>query len=313
MVDKQVLGELLKHIAAVEESYPLQEFNPLGAGGTADYFTAAHDTVELAASVKAAIDAEIPYVVIGAGAGVLFSDGGFPGLVIHNQAKSFAVAADKSQVVVDSGLPLSELIVRSASSGLGGLTGFYGEPGTVGGAVYANLSAHGQAISSSLRFVTMVMPPARLDREATVARYRADWLAKEGSLSKLHHLKVTRPFSEPQPVILAAVLQLTNIRSDELLARLHAQAKQNPAVSGMGPVFSAVPGHDLRAMLVGAGVASLRIGGIYPDRYNPNFLVSREKGVRSGDIRTLIEQMRAKVQEAYGVVLPVRYEYLGVW
>ncbi len=138
MGEESTRQSLLKTLVSVEEGYSLRGFNQLGAGGSADYFTVAHDTVELAAAVKSAIDLKVPYLVIGQGEGVLFSDGGFPGLVIHNQADSYGVALDKSQMVVDGGVTLNRLIMVAASRGLGGLTNFYGDPGTVGGAIFSN-------------------------------------------------------------------------------------------------------------------------------------------------------------------------------
>jgi len=303
---------LLKQIAKVEREYPLGELNPLGAGGVADYFTVANDTVELASAVKGALDAKVPYMVVGRGEGTLFSDGGFPGIVIQNLSSSCAVAADKSQVVVDSGLPLSRFITMLASRSLGGLTNFYGQPGTVGGATYANLSDGSQSILSSVRYVTMFMPPARIDKEATIARYKVDWLVRPDGLTKLQFQKTSRAVGEPQPVILTVLFQLTSVRPDEIQLRLGERAARNPKVEGMGPLFAPLPDTEIETLLVGAGVASLRVGSVFPDRYHPNFLKSRGSA-RSADIRQLIESIQEKVWAVYGVKLECRYEFAGAW
>jgi UDP-N-acetylmuramate dehydrogenase len=313
MAEDATYRELLKQVAEVERQYPLQRFSPLKAGGVADFFTVAKDTVELASAVKAALDAKVPYVVMGQGAGLLVSDGGFPGLVIQNVSSSFAVAADKSQVVADSGLPLSRFITMLASRSLAGLTGLYGEPGTVGGAAYSGLSDGYQSVLSSVRYLTMFMPPARIDKEATIARYKTDWLAREDGLTRLQAAKAGKGVGEAQPVILTVLFQLTSVRPDEIQLRLQEQSRRSPAVSeGMGPVFASLPDADVQGLLVGAGVASLRVGSVFPDRYHPNVL--RSKGAaRSADIRQLIEEMQEKVASVYGVRLACRYEFAGVW
>src|SRR5215213_11204007 len=98
MADTSVKTGLLRHIVQVKEEYPLNQWNPLKAGGVADFYAEVESTVELAAAVKSAIDMQVPYLVIGHGDKVLFSDSGFPGLVIHNRTSSFAMATEQSQV-----------------------------------------------------------------------------------------------------------------------------------------------------------------------------------------------------------------------
>jgi UDP-N-acetylmuramate dehydrogenase len=317
MADQPARLGLLKHVARIEEQYSLASFNPLGAGGVADFFAVANDTVELASAIKAAIDMQMPYQVIGGGNGVLFADGGYPGLVIHNKAASFAFARDKSQVVVDSGLSLSRFITLAASHGLGGMTEFYGDTGTVGGALYSGSTANGQSLASSVRYLTMIMPPTRLDKEATINRYKREWLERPSGETRLQHLRETRPFGEPTPVILTALFQLTSLRQDEVRTRLQNRSQEPerhlPEGVVMGPIFSEDAGLTVDEILRMAGVAKLKIGGVYPDRYSPNFFRCELSRARSQDIRTLIEEIQAIVQSRYSVTLSSRYEYGGVW
>lgn len=305
--------DLLKRIAQVESNFPLGSFNILGAGGVADYFTAPQDTIELAAAVQAALDQKMPYLVIGQGRGLLFSDGGFPGLVIHNQSSNLVFSSDHSQVVADSGLSLKQFISVTSSRGLGGLTHLYSEPGTIGGAVYANLQGDGGPILSSVRFLTMLVPPSLLDKRATIIRYPAEWLKSEEGRTKLQVMKETKLMEEPQPIILTVTFQLTRLRPDELQNRMQIQSGKHPEPEGFGPVFEPIPGDDLDHLLVRAGVASLRKGEVYPDRYHPNYLVSSQKSVRATDVRQLIIMIEGVIKKTYGITLRSRFEYAGVW
>lgn len=314
MADEAVRTKLLKQIVRVEDTFSLQRFNVLRAGGTADYFTEATTTVELAAAVKSAIDLEIPYLVIGEGESVLFSDGGFPGLVIHNQTSSFGVALDKSQIVVDSGMPLSRLVTLASSRGFGGLTHLFGEPGTVGGAIFANSGA-GQPFLPSVRYLTMLMPPARIDKEATINRYKREWMERPDGLTRLQWLRTSKSFGEPQPVILTALLQLTSVRTDELRVRLQdrtAELRRNrPKGVAFGPVFETPADRPVEEMLK-AVRGKLRVGGVFPDRKFPNFF--RAKGsVQAKEIRELIELCQDAVEQAFDYRPVCRYEYQGVW
>ena len=320
MVDQSLRAQLLKHVAEVHESHPLHQFSPLGAGGVADYFAVVHTTVELAAAVKAAIDSHLPYVVLGEGSQMLFSDGGFPGLVIHNLANHCAIARDRSQVVVDSGVLLRNLVTQTANQGLGGLTSFFADRGTVGGAIFTNKTQDGVTFHSLVRYATFIIPPARLDKEATIVRYRIDWLQKSENQTKLQFLRQTKGVTEPQPVLLTALLQLTNVRTDELSIRLQKQATRKKmtlpkAGPFLGPLFYDVDATVADDFLAGIEAHKIQIGNCAVIRNYPNFMVAARgnKPVLSSDIRGLIEELQARVEEKYGIRLRTRYEYVGAW
>jgi len=304
---------LLKYVRAVDENVSLGALNPLGAGGPARYAVTAASTVELAAAVSAAISQGIPYVVIGTGATVLFPDTGFPGLVVFNKSEAVAIASDRSQVVVDSGAHLTRLVTLMASRGLGGLTPFFGQHGTVGGALYSDLTVNGQSILSSVRQVTMLMPPTKLASEATIVRQPVAWLRKEDG-PRLRQAKSTASPEQPLPIILTAILQLTSNRYDELAGKLGQRAasieKRNPRL--WGPIFEEVSDSTLETMLIRSGASRLRVGAVFPDRRHPNFLMS--KGAASAaDVRQLVGQMQQHVTDQFGQELRPAIEFLGLW
>lgn len=103
------LRELQTHVSSVQEHQSLGVRNPLGLGGVASYAAEAMDAGELAAAVDTAFRHGVPYVVLGEGSAVLFADGGFPGLVVTNRASGMTMAADRSQVAVESGMLLPTL------------------------------------------------------------------------------------------------------------------------------------------------------------------------------------------------------------
>lgn len=316
MVSEELYQLLLKDIVEVEKSFPLGSLNQLNIGGPADYFTIARDTIELASAVKAAMDNHIPYVVIGLAESVLFAEVGFTGLVIQNLADHYVIANDHSQMVVDSGMPLQRFITHAANQGFGGLIHLYCEGGTVGGALYANSTRYNQSIFSSVRHVTVLMPPTKMKVAPTIVRHTPQWLEKSAAESKLQSLRVSQP-DQYQPVILNVLFQLTSVRSDELVRRIAREAaefeKIHPKGEVLGPLFKDVPGVDVEELLRGAGVASLRVEGVYPDRYHPNFLRVKGKNSTPHDVRTLMDQMRERVQTRYAVELLPHLEFLGNW
>lgn len=321
-MDNPVYSGLIKKIAKLEEDYSLQSLNPLNCGGVADYYTVARTSVELVVALQAAVELKIPYLVIGKGESSLFSDGGFPGMIIENLSSGYAFSHDKTQMVVDSGMPLDQCITLAAGQGMGGLIPWHNLGGTVGGAVYDNTISDGQQILSMLRNVTMFMPKSRKKDGPAIMKYSSDWLKGEGDSrsTKLSALKLSSGITTAQPVIISVIFQLTRVRPDEIRFRLQDAHGKNAlnkiALSSknkaFGPVFEEIEGGALTSLLKEAGVASLVVGNLYPDRYNPNYF--RAKGpVQAADIRELTEAIAKKVFEGYLVKLEPRHEYLGVW
>ena len=210
-------------------------------------------------------------------------------------------------------MPLTQFITSIVGLGLGGLTPFYGEKGTVGGALYAGLTKGRFSFLSSLRYLTAVVPPTRLDKEATINRYKREWLEREPGLTRLRFMKEQHP-DLPQPVILTAMFQLTSVRQDELRIRLQDESReityyQRPGIV-FGPIFTDSYQIPLEEMLKEIRAAKLRVGNIFPDAKFPMYL--RSKGsARSSEIRALIEQIQDALEQRYGIRPASRYEYLG--
>jgi UDP-N-acetylmuramate dehydrogenase len=287
---------LRRHVVGLRESHPLASLNPLGIGGVTDYFATAASTVELASAVTGALAAGIPYLVLGSGTRVLFSDGGFPGLVIMNQARALAVDASRSQAVVDCGVELSKAVTELAGRGFGGFIPLYGQLGTVGGALYDN-----QPLLSALRQVTALMPPNRPQAEPTLVRQSPSW-ARSSALR-----------ANPSPVLLTAVLQLTSNRSDELVERIRRQAAmvQRRPLRALGPIFQAPDSGSLQRLLEAAEVG--RLAGTGCVVQGGNFIVARGRGITARSVRELVEAMAERIEHRTGIRLLSRYEYVGVW
>ncbi len=136
---------------AVQENFPLSRVTTLKIGGPARYFTKAQTSEELVAAVRFAQIHNLPFLVIGGGSNLLICDEGVNKLVIGNGSEG--ITKERQFLEVKSGTTLQHLVDYSIKVGLSGLENLTGIPGTVGGAVYGNAGAYGQAISNNLREV----------------------------------------------------------------------------------------------------------------------------------------------------------------
>jgi UDP-N-acetylmuramate dehydrogenase len=141
VVTKQQEVALERRIGAgrLERAVPLAPFTTFHIGGPADLFVRARTPIELADTVRAARELEIPFFLLGLGANILVGDGGFRGLVIRSGAGGIE-RLDERRVRAGSGISIfPDLIVETVRQGLGGLHHYVGIPSTVGGAIWQNL------------------------------------------------------------------------------------------------------------------------------------------------------------------------------
>lgn len=132
-----------------EQNYPLSNITTLQIGGPARLFVTVSREQELQEAIQYARQNQIPYLVIGGGSNLLVNDAGINCLIIKNEIEG--IRKDRRFLKIKSGTVLQHLVDYSITHNLSGLQKLTGIPGTVGGAVYGNAGAYGQAISDYIR------------------------------------------------------------------------------------------------------------------------------------------------------------------
>lgn len=132
----------------IQKDIPLKDYTTLKIGGPAKFFIEVASEEDLKEAITHAVDTDNPYLIIGAGSDLLVSDSGFAGLVIKCNLQGIQIV--ENNLIVSSGMPLQDLVDFANKNGLSGLEKLAGIPGTVGGAIYGNAGAYGQAISDHL-------------------------------------------------------------------------------------------------------------------------------------------------------------------
>lgn len=322
------LAQKLK--TGLREHEVMRDHTTMHVGGVTDYYYEAKSIDELIIAVDAAVEINIPYMVLGAGSNVIFSDYGFPGLVIRNLTHNTAFMMEKSQVIVDSGVSLQKLILDAVSHNLAGLEFLFGIPGTVGGAIYGDAGANGQSIGDYVKYVTLLLPGENGEK-SKVVQYRADWFEFGYRTSKLKMMT-----NKKKPIILSARIQLAQSRQEEIMRRLNLwknkRLSNQPEGWSAGSTFkNSVPeslenitGSGRKSMpqlpkertagfmLEKAGAKKLRVGGARISPKHANFIINYDEA-KAQDVRQLAEQMRQLVREKYNIILEEEVEYIGQW
>ncbi|NQS99684.1 MAG: FAD-binding protein, partial [Candidatus Omnitrophica bacterium] len=130
---------------------PLCRHTTLGIGGPADIWLKSSSLAQLKDIIADCCEKNIPYLIIGSGSNILFSDKGFRGAVICLNSPGFRkVEIKQQQISCGAGLSLNRLIRRMQPKGLGGLEFLSGIPASVGGAVVMNAGSQNKAIGEFL-------------------------------------------------------------------------------------------------------------------------------------------------------------------
>jgi len=153
-------------------------------GGPAGFFCEPETDGDFRKALEFAHERDLPVFVLGEGANILVSDGGFPGLVIHQADTDIEVVERKGEyslVRAGSGATIPDLIEFSLENNLAGLEVFSGIPGSVGGAVYINLHYFDDLLSDYFREGRVI----RADG-GEILRVDRDWFQFGYDTSTLH-------------------------------------------------------------------------------------------------------------------------------
>lgn len=133
----------------IEEHVPLSPLTTLSVGGEARFFVTAQSIEEAEGAIDFARSRALPLFVLGGGSNVVIADTGFDGLVLLMRIAGITLEEQgkKVLVTVGAGVVWDEFVLWTIEHELFGLECLSGVPGTVGGAVVANLGAYGAQCS----------------------------------------------------------------------------------------------------------------------------------------------------------------------
>ena len=301
----------------VSENVPLSGLTRFGIGGPARLLVDAGSEEALATAIAILRETGIPHALIGGGTNLVASDDGFPGAVLRFTANRIDVQG--AMVMAQAGVSLQEVVDLTIQFGLRGLETMAGIPGWVGGAVYGNAGAYGHSVEERIGWVRFFDGvnfrdisnlECKFQYRESVFKTRKDWIVVAAGL-RLEHADATE--------LRATADRILDIRNQ----------KYPPDMRCAGSIFKNLMLRDLPATLrpgipesvvregkvpsayfleqVGAkGMAndSIRVAD-----YHANLIYNSGSGT-ARSVREMIETLRLRVQQNYGLVLEEEVQYL---
>ncbi len=136
---------------SIREHVPLAPLTTLGVGGEARFFVEPESVEDTTVAFAFAHERNLPVFVLGGGSNIVIADSGYEGLVLAPRMSdtAFEEHGDAVLVTAGAGVVWDELVAETVRRGLIGLECLSGIPGTVGGAVVANIGAYGAQASDT--------------------------------------------------------------------------------------------------------------------------------------------------------------------
>jgi len=302
----------------VSAGTPLARYTRFGIGGPADLYAETSSVEAFIAAMEGARETGIPTVVIGGGTNLIVSDGGYPGLVLRYRGD--ALLAAEERVVAQAGAVLQDLVDFTIARGLQGLETLAGIPGSVGAAVYGNAGAYGHSISErvvKVQFYDGQCVRVFDNRECgfhyreSVFKRHKEWIVfsaqlrmDRGDAAALRQAadEILKVRNEKFPVTMKCAGSIfKNLLLAELPQRLAADIPERVVREGKIPAAW---------FLEQVGAKGAERGAIRVADYHAN-LIYNTGGGTAADLCGLIQELKQRVRERFGMELEEEVQYVG--
>lgn len=280
------------------ENYELKKHTSFKIGGCAKrafFPQSVEEFVQLLNTLKNPI-------VLGSCSNVLISSKGInEDVIITSKMNGFEVV--NNTITAQCGVKVPMLAREAEQNNLSGFEFMIGFPGSVGGAVYMNASAHSQAISDTFKvgrvFDTESKKVVELNKDEMKFGYRSSIL------------------QEGRYILLDAKFELLPVNKEEISSimnrNLEFRKGKQPslAMPNAGSIFRNPPNDSAGRLLEKVGVKGLKEGGAQVWLGHANFIVNIENAT-SKDVSKLMNKMYNEVKDKYTIKLVPEVKYIGI-
>ena len=282
----------------VIENYELKKHTTFKIGGCAKraYFPY---TIEAFCELLKTLNN--PIILGGCSNVLISSDGIDSNVILTTKLNNFEF--ENNRLYAQCGVKVPMLSKEAEEKSLSGMEFMIGFPGTVGGAVYMNASAHSQYVADTFLecrvFDTEKKEILKLNKEEMKFGYRSSVL-QEKPYILLDAKFELRPEEKEQ---IAAVMQRNlAFRKDR---------QPNLTLPNAGSIFKNPPNDSAGRLLEKAGVKGLKQGGAAVWLGHANFIIN-EENASSKDVSYLMNKMYNMVKDKYTIRLVPEVKFIGI-
>ena len=279
---------------------PMKRHTTFRIGGPADFFLLPSTVDEVRGILEICREEELPYFILGNGSNLLVSDKGYRGVIIQLYRNFSNISVEGNEICASSGALLSQIAAAARNASLTGFEFAGGIPGTLGGAVFMNAGAYGGELKDVLKEAVVMteqgeiltLPVEKLDMG-----YRTSRIKKAGYLVLEARLVLEQGDMD----------KIRDITKDLTEKRVSKQPLEYPSA---GSTFKRPEGYFAGKLIMDAGLRGYQVGDAQVSEKHCGFVINKGNAT-AADVLTLIENVREKVQEQFGVTLEPEVIFLG--
>ncbi len=277
-------------------NYPLAPHTTFKIGGAAQGFLVVTSETQLVSALTTLLEENVPFLVLGKGANLIFSDSGFKGLVIQLKGEFEEIKIthhDEENVFLEAGagVEMSRLLNYTARAGFKGLEPLTGIPATVGGAIRMNAGIPSFTISEALTSVvclTHTLSTVRIGIQDLSPSYRSLNLPDRWII-----LRATFKLRKGSP---------ETVRKEMEAYRNKRTSQRWRKFPSAGSIFKNPKGKYAGQLIESCGFKGYKIGDaqVSPDHAN---VIVNLGNARAKDVLRLIDLIQKRVFEKTGIHL----------
>jgi UDP-N-acetylmuramate dehydrogenase len=287
---------------------PLCEHTTFKVGGPADCWLRPEGenfAAFCAVILKSARAAGMSVFILGGGANIVVSDKGIRGIALDTGGwKGGTVTGE--EIVFKSGTSIDEAVDFAAVEGLSGLEFLAGMPGTIGGSVYMNARCYEREIADLLLWTEILDFDGEIQIKRIVTKSN-DFGYKHSQLKDKNNLILNACFKLKTGVKNDIQIEMERNRKDR-------EAKGHYRFPCAGSAFknNREFGKPTGQIIDEMGLRGFQLGGAQVAPFHGNIVINTG-GATASDIRTLIDEVAAKVKATTGFVLEPEVLFVGDW
>lgn len=297
-----IIIEAIENIVGSENllvNEPMWRHITFRVGGNADYYITPENDKQVSEIINYLKKADIPYYIIGNGSNLLVKDAGFRGAIIEIGNKFANIQVEGNKIIAGAGAILAKVAVKALENELSGMEFAHGIPGTLGGAVTMNAGAYGGEMKDIIESVKV------LDEDGTTKVVSNEEL----ELSYRHSI-----IPENNYIVLEVTLDLKKGDASLIKGKMDELAtqrreKQPLEYPSAGSTFKRPEGYFAGKLIQDAGLKGYRVGGAMVSEKHSGFVINYD-GATAADVLAVINDVRDKVNEIYGVSLETEVKIL---
>ncbi|MEI8095038.1 MAG: UDP-N-acetylmuramate dehydrogenase [Spirochaetales bacterium] len=282
---------------------PLAEYCTFRTGGPADVLVFPESVSEVCAVRKLAREQGLEVTLLGRGANLLISDQGIRGITLGTSHLT-GWSHNAGLLTLAAGMDVSEAARIGRDNSFSCLEFLNAMPSTVGGAVWMNARCYGAEIASVVESVDILDEDNQL---RTIGFEAKDWSYKLSPFQGKDWIIVAARF-RTRPMASSMVEGVMTANEKDRTDKGHFRAPCAGSVFKNNHAFGAPSG----VLIDRCGLKGLRCGKAVVSAWHANIIVN-EGGALAADIRSLIDEVKARVYRQTGFLLEEEVLYSGQW